>query len=471
MGRANPKAKQPKVLIITAFRWFPMMRLALELSEAGFTVETLVPGGYGIEETPFVKTTYRYNAIAPIASLHAAIMASRPSLLVPYDDCVTTQLHQLYKLTDPSEPAGFRLRSLIARSLGQPEDLSMLCSRYRICSLARELKIPGPATEAVVDKSTLITQLNSLPLPVVLKSDGSWGGTGVVIATNREEAVRAFRKLSTPPGVLRALKRLIINRDPTLILPCLRRRRPAVSIQRFVRGRPANAAVACWEGKVLAAVLVEVLCSNGATGPATVVRVTSHPGMSLAIERMVDRLKLSGLCGFDFVLSAEDGSAQLIELNPRATPTCHLIAADGKDLLAALYAALQESRASNLRRIPRFEPLALFPQEMIRDPNSPFLQTAYHDIPRQSPELVKLGYALRPKSTGSLFRGVRWLVMECRRSWRALNCKECFGQTGPISDIQLLEKRPEQPVQDVFELEPVSKDGDQVLISSPRGPQ
>jgi hypothetical protein len=83
-------------------------------------------------------------------------------------------LIELFVLTAGS-PAGFRLRSLIARSLGQPEDLSMLYSRYRICSLARELKIPGPATEAVVDKSTLITQLNSLPLPVVLKSDGSWG--------------------------------------------------------------------------------------------------------------------------------------------------------------------------------------------------------------------------------------------------------------------------------------------------------
>jgi hypothetical protein len=417
--RANPKVKEPKVLIITAFRWFPMMRLALELSEAGFTVETLVPGGHPIADTPFVKTTYRYNALAPIASLHAAIMASLPRLLVPYDDCVTTQLHQLFKLTDPSEPAGFRLRSLIARSLGQLEDLSVLYSRYRICSLARELKISGPATEAVVDESTLITQLNSLGLPLVLKSDGSWGGRGVVIATTREEAVRAFRKLSVPPGVVRALKRLIVNRDPTMILPCLRRRRPAVSIQQFVRGRPATAAVACWEGKVLAAVLVEVLCSNGATGPATVVRVTSHPGMSLAIERMVDRLQLSGLCGFDFVLSAADGSAQLIELNPRATPTCHLIAADGKNLLASLYAALQESCASSLQRIPRFEPLALFPQEMIRDPNSPFLQTADHDIPRQSPELVKLGYALGRKSTGSLFRGVRWLVMECRRSWPA----------------------------------------------------
>jgi hypothetical protein len=423
VGQVNAEAKQPKVLIISAFRWFPMMRLALELREAGFTVEMLVPNGYSLEEMPFVRATYRYNALAPIASLHAAIMASRPRLLIPYDDCVTTQLHQLYKLADSSEPTGFRLRSLIARSLGQPEDLSMLYSRHRICSLARELRIPVPATEAVVDKKTLMAQLNSLHLPLVLKSDGSWGGRGVIISTTREDAVRAFRKLSTPPGVLRTLKRLIINRDPTLILPCFRRRRPSVSIQRFVRGRPANAAVACWEGKVLAAVLVEVLCSNGETGPATVVRVTSHAGMSLAIERMVDRLRLSGLCGFDFVLSAEDGSAQLIELNPRATPTCHLIAADGKNLLGALYAAVQESNVGKLQGVPRFEPLALFPQEMIRDPNSPFLQAAYHDIPWQSPELVNLGDSLRHRSSKSLFRGVRRLVMECRRSWRAVKAK------------------------------------------------
>src|SRR5262245_47138110 len=102
-----------------------MMRLALELSEAGFTVEALVHSGYSLDELPFVTATYRYNALAPIASLHAAIMASRPRLLVPYDDCVTAQLHQLYKLAGSDGPTGFRLRSMIALSLGKPEDLSI----------------------------------------------------------------------------------------------------------------------------------------------------------------------------------------------------------------------------------------------------------------------------------------------------------------------------------------------------------
>jgi predicted ATP-grasp superfamily ATP-dependent carboligase len=202
----------------------------------------------------------------------------------------------------------------------------------------------------------------------------------------------------------------MINRDPTLILACLRHSRQAVSIQRFVHGRPANAAVACWQGKVLAAVLVEVLCSNGATGQATVVRIVSHPGMLLAVEVIVDRLNLSGLCGFDFVLSA-DGSAHFLELNPRATPTCHLIAADGKALLACLYSALQGPQRSRPERTPRLGPIALFPQEMIRDPDSPFLQSAYHDIPWQSPELVKLGHALRRKLTTSIVKGLRQFLM------------------------------------------------------------
>jgi hypothetical protein len=412
-----------------------MARVALELSEAGFTVEVLCPRGHAVEELPFVAATYRYKAFAPIASLRAAIVTSRPSLLVPYDDHVTAQLHELYECTDPGEQAGLWLRALIARSLGEPEHFSLLYSRYHICSLARDLGISVPTTEAVANKASLMTALNSVGSPAVLKSDGSWGGRGVVAVNNYEAAVRAFRRLSAPPAASRALKRLVIDRDPTLIVPCLHRRRQAVSIQRFVRGRPANAAVACWQGKVLAAVLVEVLCSNGATGPATVVRIMSHPGMLLVIERMVDRLQLSGLCGFDFVLSEEDGSIHFLELNPRATPTCHLVAADGKHLLAALHAALRRSRpsswqslpirswqslpirrkrsrveggeASSLRRTPCLEPIALFPQEMIRDPHSPHLRSAYHDVPWQSPELVKLGHALRKTNTGSIVSDFR----------------------------------------------------------------
>ena len=92
-------------------------------------------------------------------------------------------------------------------------------------------------------------------------------------------------KLSAPPRVALTLKRLMIDGDANLVLPCLRRAQSEVSIQPYIAGRQANIAVACWEGSVLAQVCVEVLSSNGETGPATVVRVISHPGMSQAAEK------------------------------------------------------------------------------------------------------------------------------------------------------------------------------------------
>jgi hypothetical protein len=44
---------------------------------------------------------------------------------------------------------------------------------------------------------------------------------------------------------------------------------------------------------------------------------------------------------------------------------------------------------------------------MIRDPHSPHLRSAYHDVPWQSPELVKLGHALRKTNTGSIVSDFR----------------------------------------------------------------
>src|SRR5262249_34203869 len=161
-------------------------RLALELSEVGFTVEAACPRGYQIEKMPFVKASYRYNALAPVSALRDTIMMSRPTLLVPCDDYVTRQLHELYCTAPPSDPDGYWLRTLIAQSLGDPEHFSLVYSRYGIGSLARELDIPAPETVAV-SADSLTMHLDSLGLPVVLKSDGSWSGKGVVIANSRKQ--------------------------------------------------------------------------------------------------------------------------------------------------------------------------------------------------------------------------------------------------------------------------------------------
>ena len=46
--------------------------------------------------------------------------------------------------------------------------------------------------------------------------------------------------------------------------------------------------------------------------------------MAETARQLIRRFGLSGFCGFDFILT-DDGDAHLLEINPRVTPTCHLL--------------------------------------------------------------------------------------------------------------------------------------------------
>ena len=68
----------------------------------------------------------------------------------------------------------------------------------------------------------------------------------------------------------------------------------------------SSCAVACWKGEVLAGLQGEVLCAQGTHGPSTVVRIIQSEEMAEAAALLVQRLRLSGFCGFDFII--EDGT-------------------------------------------------------------------------------------------------------------------------------------------------------------------
>jgi hypothetical protein len=393
----------PKVLLITAYHWPTTTRLALALSEAGLAVEALCPQGHSLAQVKFVSRTYRYGALRPLRSLHKAITASKPDLLIPCDDTAAAQLHALHSLTDAADPASNKLRSVIAHSLGDPANFPIFYSRARIASLAHVAGVLSPATTNICNQDELFTEIDSTGLPAVLKTDGSFGGMGVAIIRTRAEAKRAFAKLGYYNGVTRALKRLIVNRDANVILPCLRRTCPQLTIQRYLFGKLATVAVACWKGTILAQVCVEVIASHGATGAATVVSVISNPGMSQAIERLVRVLNLSGLCGFDFILDSTDGSAHLIDFNPRATQTCHLLSCERTQpvlWLAAKLRGLPPIVDDHLS--PHCGPIVLFPHRPAY--SQKFTEI---DLSSKSPELVKIGLEFHQRKNRFLAKAFR----------------------------------------------------------------
>jgi hypothetical protein len=204
-----------------------------------------------------------------------------------------------------------------------------------------------------------------------------------------EEAERAFRDLQAPPLLARAAKRALVDQDKSLVWASLLRHRSVVNAQVFVPGREASSTVACSKGAVLASLHFEVVNKRSSAGPSSVIRLIENAEMSAAAEKMVRRLGLSGIHGFDFMLEEHTGNAHLIEINPRATQVGHLALGAGHDLPAALFSAVSGEPLRPAPKVTENDTITLFPQEWMRDPASPFLSSGYHDVPWEEPELLR----------------------------------------------------------------------------------
>jgi formate-dependent phosphoribosylglycinamide formyltransferase (GAR transformylase) len=366
-----------------------MVRLAMALNDAGFTLDAVCLPRHPLQKTKAAHKTYAYDSLAPLRSLASAITASSPDLIIPGDDPATMQLHALYERESKRGRKGALICSVIERSLGSPSSFPQVYARTGLLEIAQEEGIRVPRTEVLTDINQLREWGARTGFPAVLKSNGSSGGEGVRIVHSLEKAERAFRTLQAPPLLARALKRALIDGDKTLILPSLLRRRSGLNIQEYVAGQEATSTVACWQGTLLAGLHFEVLNKTTPTGPASVMRLIDSCEMSIAAEKIVRRLNLSGIVGLDFMLEEQTGNPYLIEVNPRATQVGHLTLGSGRDLPAALYAALTGEVIREAPKITENRTIALFPQEWKRNPESSFLQSGYHDVPWEEPELIR----------------------------------------------------------------------------------
>jgi hypothetical protein len=109
--------------------------------------------------------------------------------------------------------------------------------------------------------------------------------------------------------------------------------------------------------------------------------------MRRAAEKLVAAWGLTGFIGFDFIMDSH-GDAWPIECNPRPTPISHLGARLGEDLCAALYCRLVRQPPPPMKPGPELV-VAHFPQEWLRDPDSPFLTKSFHDVPADDPGLMR----------------------------------------------------------------------------------
>ena len=407
----NERRAQPQILVFATTRWQLAARIAINFADRGCRVDALVPRGHPAECVGSVREVHRFLPLTPLASLLAALEEMKPDLVVPCDDAAALLLHALHRrcIEQPPPPVG--LPALLERSLGNVDACVLAGSRSRFMDLARASGVRTPPSANVRSLEELREWTREHALPLVLKSDYSFGGQGVALARQWSEVETAWATLKRRPGVGESIMRALLERDSDRLRDWCRPPVDALTVQVAIDGQPANRAVACWEGEVLAGVSVEAMRTQHATGPATVVRFVNHAEMEDTASRLVRQLGVSGLVGFDFMVEAATGAAHLIEMNVRATPACHLPSSHGAALTASLLARLRGERPPRLR--PRFAAgvVVMFPGEFRTNPGSPYLQAAGHDVPWEHPALVRDG--LEPPWSE---RG--WLA-QVRRRWRA----------------------------------------------------
>jgi carbamoylphosphate synthase large subunit len=377
-----------RILIFQMLRWPNGPRLAIAFGAAGARVYALCRKATPIDAVSTITRRYPLNPFLPRRSLLAAIDDCTPDLIVPCDDPAVQELHRLHASLDARQAADRRLMAIIERSLGEPRSFDIVTRRSELRRIADSAGTAIPKMQVIGGKRQLDAWLAVEGFPSVLKLDYTCGGTGVAIAEARADIRPALSRLTGLQLYLRALRRAALDRDPNLLLHLCRGERPLVSVQKFIGGKLANCAVACWQGRSLAGIAVEVVQTRGHRGQSTVVRIIENHEMLDVAGRIIASLGLSGFCGFDFVIDEDTGRPVLIEINPRATQVNHLRLSVARDLPGALVAAATGAPVPPVAAVTDRDLVALFPQEWRRDPTSPYLDTAYHDIPLEEPRLV-----------------------------------------------------------------------------------
>jgi hypothetical protein len=378
----------PTVLVATTRRWVPTARLAIALRNAGFTVDIVCPSGHPVSQTASSRKLHKYRGLAPLHSFAAAIAQTKPDLIIPGDDLATFHLHGLFNREVSRGNQNSTLCQLIEKSIGAAASFPVIQDRTAFLEIAWGEGIRVPRTDLIASVAQLNNWVNRNGFPVVLKANGTSGGDGVKVVHTFADAKRFFESLGAPPLLARAIKRSLVDSDHTLVWPSIFRQRSTVSAHQFISGWEATSSLACFEGKVLAALHFEVLLKSEMAGPATVLKLIENPEMSAAAEKIVKRLNLSGLHGLDYMLEAQTGDAYLIEINPRSTQVGHLTLGSRRDLPAALYSVASGKILQEAYAVTKKNTIALFPQEWLRDSDSTFLKSGYHDVPWEEPKLI-----------------------------------------------------------------------------------
>ncbi len=342
----------------------------------------MCPPGHPLHYVSGIKQVYEVHDLKAREALHKTILDARPDFIIPCDDRIVAQLHELFSLHA-------ELRPLIEYSLGSAAGFEIADSRSELHRVATDLGIRVPRSTVVTTAVHAKQSFGQFGSAAAIKLDGTHGGEGVRIVRSAAEAAAAFRTLRRSTNLLTAAQRRLIHGDALALWSWTRRARSEITIQEYIAGTPANNMVACWQGEILREVSVASVACKGDTGSANVVRRLQQPEMARAAQLIAARLQMTGFFGLDFILEQSSGEPYLLEMNPRCTQLGHLPFPDQVDLAGALYERLTGRRSFEPESPIRGELIAFYPQPPLLRTAGGAGSSAFQDVPREEKSLAE----------------------------------------------------------------------------------
>lgn len=339
------------LMIALAPRWLGPARLLCALRDRGATVATFAATGSLVETVRHVAMRFAAPEAPTAGDLRDAVAAFAPDRLLPADELAVRWLHAVHADAMATPP----LRALIDASIGDPALFHCMTDKLAVGERAAALGVAQPATARLADPASAFEFVHANGWPVVVKACAGYAGISVFVCETLRDLRRALRECA---GGERRL------------------------IQRYENGATWMGNFVAAQGRMLALATAEKVHKHpDDTGPSTVLRFAADVAMQSACERIVHDLGYSGFGSADFQ-KTRDGRTLFLEFNPRPTPSSHLGARLGVDLVGAFL-----DGQARLDAAQRSETIALYPQELLRDPSGAGVGDYWLDVPDGEPEL------------------------------------------------------------------------------------
>lgn len=369
----------PTILLVTATLYrHGVARLPYALRKAGFRVWLVCPRVSAVRYSDHVDGGVAFpDGIGPLGLARViadAVEESGADALLFADEVALGVARGL--LTGLADGVvSPRLRTLLETWIGGVRDCAF--QRSAMVERARELGVRTPR-QVVLGPGTDAAALAGLGSPILVKRDQSSGGGGVTPA-------------STPRAALEIASHIRLQETgPDSTAP--------VVAQEFVTGTDASVTFAAFGGRMLDAFAYKALRRHPEPfGPASVIEVLARPDLLELARRLVDDVAYTGFGGIDVILPEDGGPPVFLELNARPPQTAHVGSLFGADLFRAMARELGGEPVAAAPDTRTATTVALFPAEWIRDPRSPHLHTAFHDVPWNEPRMAAAVVMLTPR--------------------------------------------------------------------------